>query len=397
MKTATLRSWFPSWLVTFRPHTLNASAVLFIAGALLLGSGGPSRAQTTPEDGNWADKHAALTNTPQAAFMARTGDIDNMGFGWPAEFDPFSGNSTPAHGFPWTADPADPAGTDRIMVVGSYNGNPPCSQDGYTSTTDRPDNTVRPIVLSYSLPALRVTNAVLQIFVDDFQAPVWCANYQVTINNRRAAFLEGVINSLDQTGPIGKLITVNVPPAFLGDVASGRLELVFDDLTTGSGDGYSIDFVKLLVNTKQLASGGVSGYVLDAGTGGPIVGATVSAFGLSAATNPNGFYSLEGVPAGLAFLEASADGYAPTNQFADVIANKVTSDVNFSLSRSLVLSIAPAVQLRFFALAGLEYTLQYSSDLAAWTDDERITGAGAEVIRYRLADADHRFWQVKQP
>jgi hypothetical protein len=62
----------------------------------------------------------------------------------------------------------------------------------------------------------------------------------------------------------------------------------------------------------------------------------------------------------------------------------------------LMLSIAPAVELRFFAWAGVRYVLQFSSDLSQWYDDENITGAGADAVRYRLVDASHRFWQVKQ-
>lgn len=370
-----------------------------VATVLLAWFGGlsPAGAQSTATDGDWAAKRAALTNTPQAAFMARVGDIDNLNFGWPANFDPFSGESTPAHGYPWEPDPADPEGTDRIMVASSYVGQAPCFLDGYTTYTERSTNTVRAIMLSYALPALTVTNAVLQIFVDDFQAPVWCANYQVTLNGRRASFLEVLVNRLDQTGPIGKLITVIVPANFLNEVTSGRLEFKFDDLTTGAGDGYAIDFIKLLVNAKSLPSGSISGYVKDAGTSLPIVGARVAAFGVSAATGPNGFYMLTNVPAGLAFVEASASGYATTNQFADVILGQTTTDVDFALTKApLKLSIALAVELRFYGWPGVHYVLQYSSDLVHWYDDESITGAGADVVRYRLADAAHRFWRVQQ-
>ncbi len=369
--------------------------------ALLFWLGGPApvRAQTTANDGNWATKRVALTNTPQAAFMARVGDIDNMGFGWETGFDPFSGESTPGHGYPWEADPADPDGTDRIMVVSSYVGTPPCGHDGYTDYTERPTNIVHSIVLQYALPALTVTNSVLQIFVDDFQAPVWCANYQVTLNGRRATFLEPIINALEQTGPIGKMITVSVPANFLNEVATGRLEFKFDDLTTGAGDGYSIDFIKLLVNAKpiSLPAGNISGKVRDAGTSLAIAGAKVVAFGITATTDSSGFYTLTNVPAGLAFVEASASGYATTNQFADVLLGETTTGVDFNLRRApLTLSIALAVELRFSAWSGVHYVLQFSSDMSLWYDDESITGAGAEVVRYRLVDAPHRFWRVKQ-
>jgi hypothetical protein len=364
-----------------------------------LGGPAPARAQTTANDGNWATKLVALTNTPQAAFMARVGDIDNMGFGWETGFDPFSGASTPAHDYPWVADPADPDGTDRIMVVTSYVGTPPFGQDGYSTFTERPDNSVRSIVLQYALPALTITNSVLQIFVDDFQAPVWGTVYQVTLNGRRASFLEPIINRLDQTGPIGKLITVIVPANFLNEVATGRLEFKFDDLTIGAGDGYSIDFIKLLVNAKSLLTGNISGKVRDAGTSLAIPGAKVVSFGITATTDSSGFYTLTNVPAGLAFVEASASGYAPTNQFADVLLGQTTTDVDFELQTApLTLSIALAVELRFFAWSGMHYVLQFSSNVspAQWYDDENITGAGAEVVEYRLVDAAHRFWRVKQ-
>jgi hypothetical protein len=373
---------------------------MFFALALGVGLAGvtqPINAQVTLTDGDWSAAHVMLTNTPEAAFMARVGDIDNLGFGWPTGFDPFSGASTPPHGFPFSPDPADPDGTDRIMVVSSYVGSPPCGQDGYTSTTSRPANSVRPIVLPFALPAVAISNAVLQVFVDDFQAKVWCANYQVTINGRRAPFLEVIINALDQTGPIGKLLTVALSADFLNEVGTGSLALQFDDPTTGAGDGYAIDFVKLLVNETSLKAGNISGHVRDAQSNLPISGAEVVAFGITNVTDANGLYTLTNVPAGLAFVQAFAGGYSSTNQFADVTTGQTTTGVDFSLQpASLTLAVASAVQLSFFGRSGLNYLLQYSSDFAIWTDDASITGTGTEVVLWRLVDSAHRFWRVKQ-
>ena len=39
-----------------------------------------SQAQVTEEDGDWSKKFETLQNTPEAALMVRTGDIDNLGF-----------------------------------------------------------------------------------------------------------------------------------------------------------------------------------------------------------------------------------------------------------------------------------------------------------------------------
>ena len=86
----------------------------------------PSLSITDSLNGDWSLKTAVLRDTPEADLVVRTGDIDNLNFGWPEGFDPFSGqSSTPAHSYPWTVDQNDPSGTDRIFVVSSYNGTPP--------------------------------------------------------------------------------------------------------------------------------------------------------------------------------------------------------------------------------------------------------------------------------
>ena len=355
-------------------------------------------AQVTPEDGDWAARGVGLANTPQAEFMARVGDIDNLGFGWPEGFDPFSGETTPPHEYPWTLDAADPAGTDRIMVITSYAGTPPNSQDGYTSFTFRPENSVRPITLQYPLGGITVRNAALQIFVDDFQAPVWKANYQVTINGRRVAALETLINQLEQTGPVGKLITFELPSQFYADVASGSLLFEFDDRTTGAGDGYAIDFIKLLVNrTGDLQTGAITGRVTAEGTGQPIQGAVVACFDRQTTTDANGDYALSEVPAGLAYVSASAAGYLSASRFADVIAGQTTPDVDFVLKvdNTFRLNIYVAVELEFFGRQGVAYVLQYSPDLVVWQDEEQITGANQWVTRLRSTrPAAQRYWRA---
>ncbi|KJU85259.1 hypothetical protein MBAV_002540 [Candidatus Magnetobacterium bavaricum] len=266
--------------------------------------------------------------------MARTGDIDNLGFGWPAGYDPFSGHSTPSHSYPWTVDPRDPDGTDRIMVITSYNGHPPNGQDGYTGSTERPANNVRPIVLEYSLDDLVVNSAMLQIFVDDFQAPVWSAQYEVTINDVRITELEVVINSLAQTGPIGKLITVKIPDDQLDLIRSGKISIKFDDNITGAGDGYAVDFVKLLINPSGVTSTGtIEGTVTDADTDAALEGAEVSAGGIvKTTTDGRGMYKLTGVPAGLVVVKASATGYITDTKTVDLVKD-TTETADFSLSK----------------------------------------------------------------
>jgi hypothetical protein len=260
-------------------------------------------------------------STPDdAELVFVVGDIDNLGFGWPEGFDVFSGNFAPVHSFPWKPDASDPAGTDKIMVGTSYDGHPPAGEDGYTSTTSRPDNQPEFITIWYDLGETKVKSAVLQMFVDDFQSPVWMSSFQATINGRRAPFLEDVLNSLDQTGPIGKLITVQIPEKFLGELKSGVLTINIDDPTTGAGDGFAVDFVRLLINPKTMTNTGtVSGTVTDEETQSPIKGAIVSASeSIKSSTDSNGEYILKEVPAGLAAVKVSKGGYVSQTKTADL-------------------------------------------------------------------------------
>ncbi len=329
----------------------------------------------TSPDGDWSATEAVLTNTPEAALMVRVGDIDNLGFGWPSGFDPFSGNSAPVHAFPWTVNTNDPAGTDRIMVVSSYTGSPPHGQDGYTSSTSRPGNNVQPITLSYSLGSQTVGSAALQIFVDDFQAPVWGAAYQVTLNGQRAPFLESIINSLVQTGPIGKMITAALPAEFLPLVQTGQLVLLFDDPTTGAGDGYAIDFVKLLINVNGFTqSGTIKGTVVDEASQSPLSGVQIKTQGLSSTTTgADGSYTLTNVVAGLVSVTASLPDYAPQIKSTDLVAGQ-TNQFDFTLVVQPLLRIAPLPASKVLvswpgALTG--FTLQTASPLptGGWTNE----------------------------
>lgn len=287
----------------------------------------------TPEDGDWSVKTISLTNTPEAALMARTGDIDNLNFGFPSGFNPFSGASTPVHAYPWQVDASDPAGTDRIFVVTSYNGNPPRGQDGYTGTTSRPANNVQSLTLNYQLNGLPITSAILQMFVDDFQASVWGAVYQVRLDGVRAPFLEEVINALEQTGPISKMISARIPNEFIPLLADGRLEITIDDLTTGAGDGYAIDFAKLLINPRAVAqTGTIMGLVTDSATNAPLAGALLSAAGVAEAqTGSDGRYTLTNVPAGAVVVRAAKPGFATQVRTTDLLAGQ-TVTLNFALT-----------------------------------------------------------------
>lgn len=288
-------------------------------------------AQTTANDGDWSMKKIQLANTLEADLMVRTGDIDNLGFGWPASFDPFSGNNTPLHSFPWTASAADPDGTDRIMVLTSYIGSTPCGQDGYTGATTRPANSVRPITLDFTF-AGTITRADLLIFVDDFAAPVYCANFQVSLDGIRVPLYESAINALVQSGPIGKIIRLSFPNGLLHTLQDGKLQLLIDDLTTKAGDGYAIDFVKLLINPVVTSSAGkIVGKVTQFGTATPLQGVAVSTNGSpSVLTDVNGNYMIANVPSGLQLVQTYLAGYGAAESSQSIAAGQQIT-VNFQL------------------------------------------------------------------
>ncbi len=291
------------------------------------------------QNGDWSLQQVCLENTPEAALMIRTGDIDNLGFGWPLEFDPFSGESTPGHGFPWLPDPADAPGTDKIMVVSGYTGNSvPCGTDGYTNTTSRPENLPEPVIIHLCQPSQGgVNSAVLQVFVDDFQPQTFCSEYAVKLNGYTFDNLQTIVNYLDQTGPIGRMLTVRFPDELLYLLQGEQLELEIDDTETGAGDGFAIDFVKLLINEGTLAhSGTIAGIVYNLETGLPVEGAEVEAsFWSSAVSGSDGNYSIQEVPAGMVYLECQKIGYATSHQIVN-LESGTTLNADFWLEPELL-------------------------------------------------------------
>ena len=173
---------------------------------------------------DWAMRYERTENSPEADLVVRTGDINNLGFGWPKNYDPFSGKSTPAHPFPWPPKPGEPDGTDRILlgsaVTKSDFAEHPFAGEGYTSTILRPcidpldassckprqDSMPQPIVIPVGALPAKIDAVLFQIFVDDFQAPSFHSHFQASLNGTRIPSLEQVLNALEQTGPIGKLI-----------------------------------------------------------------------------------------------------------------------------------------------------------------------------------------------
>lgn len=265
-----------------------------------------------------------LRDGPEAELVVRVGDVDNLGFGWPAGFDPFTGKTTPVHPFPFTPEADDPPATDRILVV---SGHRDASGDGYVYESRRPDNLPQPLVFEFDPQGLAINTVALQLFVDDFQSSRFGSRYRAWLDGEEAADLALTLNALDQTGPNGKLLTLQLLPEFVHLVRDGRLEVRIDDPDHDAADGFAFDFARLLVNPKAWRHAGtVRGVARDEHTDEPLAGVLVSASNVrQALTDDAGRFVLEQVPAGLVVATGSKAGYTPDSEPVDLVSGDEVS------------------------------------------------------------------------
>lgn len=294
---------------------------------------------TTPTDGDWSKRLVALQNTSEADYMIRLGDVDNLGFGWEEEYNPFSGKSTSTHGFPWDPDAADIKGMDIILLSSSVGKkDSPCLGDGYSTSWGSPQAGA-PEVMSLPLASIKgaaVKSAILQLFIDDFQSVSMCSRFQMTINGTRCADGEKLLNAVDQSGPVGKMISIQLSDVFLDMLKTAdKLDIRIDDPTTGAQDGYAIDFIKLVVNPKpgmKRAQG--AGYVRDAETGEVIANAAVELRGLGTVkTNSDGYFEFNNLLVGLNPVDVFASGYDNGSGVMDVAVDEL-NPIEIQLQRS---------------------------------------------------------------
>ena len=302
---------------------------LALALVLALSLAPMTSAASDAANGDWSAKTVVLRNTAEAELVVRTGDIDALNEENAIEdgYDPFTARSQRSHGYPWEKDDTDPAGTDRIYVGSHWGGE---GKDGYGSNfadwKNYPDDEwysscafgdgAAVITLSYDASGISVKNALLQICIDDFQALSWESVFTVQLNGKDAPFIAELLNHVDQTGPTSYIVSAIIPSAFYGDISSGKLTVAIDE-ETGMGDGYAVDFVKLLVNyNKDVFTGKFSGYTEP--------GATVRLLGTSTTVtaSASGGFTFKAVP-GLNAVRASKPGYVENYAYGIVVSDKV--------------------------------------------------------------------------
>lgn len=295
-------------------------------------------AQVTPNDGDWKSNSVTLKNTEEADAMIRIGDIDNLGFGFDTGFNPFTGKPTEIHPYPWAPIQGDVPGLDRITVGSKFGRKPqPCSNDGYSGS-----NPAKPIPIDIPLEqvkGVKIKNAMLTMFVDDFQSPYLCAKYLAFINGKRFGNLENILNTLNQGGPIGKFISVTIPPEMIEMLNSSKLSVLIDD-TSGAADGYAIDFMKLLINPKPiLYQNSITGYVRDKETNEVIANAIVTVRGFGETrSDSEGKFTVTKLPIGLIVAEANYTGYGSNSEVFDVIQNEPVDERTIYLEKAKEIS-----------------------------------------------------------
>ncbi len=96
--------------------------------------------------------------------------------------------------------------------------------------------------------------------------------------------------------------------------------------------------------------GAISGRVIDAVTRSPLAGASVVVAGteLGAACDPDGWFTIRGVPVGTYGVEASMMGYKPQARSPVVVNPGHTSELQFRLEQDLIRMAAVEVRAEYF-------------------------------------------------
>jgi outer membrane protein OmpA-like peptidoglycan-associated protein len=298
-----------------------------------------AQVKTVSGDTDWELQQVVLRNTPEAEFIIRIGDVDNLGFGWPQGFDPFCGIMTEVHSYPWDINPQDLPGFDRILLSSKYNPvkTQDCGSDGYSASFNKIN--CKPVTWKIPTDVLKETtihNIYLQVFIDDFQAPSLCSKFQFIISGKRFVEAEKLLNAIDQTGPVGKLISIPLTEDFFSLFSNSNNITLLIDESTGAADGFAIDFVRLLVNRKleNSCKGNIKGRVWMKDSENPIAGAKISTSdNISVETNANGEFELKDIPTGFEVLSATALGYVDGSGTADIGQGEDNPEVMIYLTK----------------------------------------------------------------
>lgn len=154
------------------------------------------------------------------------------------------GGPAVSHGFPFSPDVDDFAGTDQIYTSSTQSG----FGDGYSRFSGRllgPQE----FTLDYSSvvnPGAAVESLTLGIAADDFQFSLFGQPFVASVNGVVNDDLSNVLNGLTQTGPQVQFFTIGLDVSSLN--SNNQLVLSIDQDGDGR-DGWAVDFLTVGVTS----------------------------------------------------------------------------------------------------------------------------------------------------
>ena len=145
-----------------------------------------------------------------------------------------------------------------------------------------------------------------------------------------------MLNAFDQTGPVGKLLSIPLPEEFYNDLVTKNILHIKINESTDSADGFAVDFIRLLVyrNRENSCKGDISGRVLEKSTGLPLAHAKVwLADSRNVTANANGEFVFKAIPTGYEIISASSAGYADGYAAADIGQGEINPGVIIFLEK----------------------------------------------------------------
>ncbi len=262
----------------------------------------------TESEGDWSATSVELYNTPEAEYVFRVGDIDNMNAGWRIAYNPFKGGMSRKLPPSWEVVPDDPSGTDRVMVIqGARQG------DVFTQTSKPGVNPVETLSMGFFPIGEEIKDVYMQIFLSGIEQRMSITQFKFYINGKEFENVSEMFRALTIRDLRGGLFTFKLP-VFMHDILkTGGLEVKIDSEQPLRSNGFAVDFAKLLVNKKSFEySGTIVGSVNAGKSLKPIANIKTSSQGVISYTNEQGEFRLDGIAAGNAVIKVELAKQSPS-------------------------------------------------------------------------------------
>ena len=283
----------------------------FIIGSYAVPANGEYRILELPvtdTEGDWSATSIELYDTPEAEYVIRVGDIDNMNTGWRIAYNPFKGGPSRKLPSSWEVVPDDPAGTDRIMIIqGARQG------DLFTQEKQLGENQVESFSCSFFPIGGKINDVYMQIYLSGVEQKMSKTDFIFSINGEELTEVGVMFRAIDIRDLRGELFTFKLPSYMHDMLKTGVLKIKIDCASPIRSNGFAIDFAKLLINKKAFEyTGSIIGTVNSQKTLEPVPNIKVSTQGIIAITNEQGEFRLDGIAAGRAVIKIDIAKQKPT-------------------------------------------------------------------------------------